>query len=110
MRGRHLLGCLGSRQTAHTLYPFVPECLSTFLCYCPPPPHQAFEVFPSDENMHFWKVILTGPASTPYSGGCWLLSIFFPNNYPSIAPKVRFVTPIRHCNINSHGRVSWLGA
>eukprot|EP00752_Nemacystus_decipiens_P013348 g11818.t1 len=68
-------------------------------------PHEAFEVFPSDENMHFWKVVLTGPASTPYSGGCWLLSMFFPNNYPSAAPRVRFVTPIRHCNINSHGRV-----
>ncbi|CAM9544050.1 unnamed protein product, partial [Hapterophycus canaliculatus] len=68
-------------------------------------PHQAFEVFPSDENMFFWKALVTGPASTPYSGGCWMLSIFFPPSYPSVAPKVRFVTPIRHCNVNSHGRV-----
>eukprot|EP00903_Cladosiphon_okamuranus_P014066 g13074.t1 len=68
-------------------------------------PHEAFEVFPSDENMFFWKVILSGPAGTPYGGGCWMLSVFFPSGYPSVAPKVRFVTPIRHCNINSHGRV-----
>ncbi|CAM9928352.1 unnamed protein product [Ectocarpus sp. 12 AP-2014] len=31
-------------------------------------PHQAFEVFPSDENMHFWKVLVNGPASTPQQG------------------------------------------
>ncbi|CAN0445395.1 unnamed protein product, partial [Ectocarpus sp. 12 AP-2014] len=68
-------------------------------------PHQAFEVFPSDENMHFWKVLVNGPASTPYREGCWMLSMFFPPGYPSVAPKVRFITPIRHCNINSHGRV-----
>ncbi|CBJ28324.1 conserved unknown protein [Ectocarpus siliculosus] len=68
-------------------------------------PHQAFEVFPSDENMHFWKVLVHGPASTPYREGCWMLSMFFPPGYPSVAPKVRFITPIRHCNINSHGRV-----
>lgn len=42
---------------------------------------QAFEVFPSDENMHFWKVLLAGPGSTPYGGGCWMLSVFFPNRY-----------------------------
>ncbi|CAM9197615.1 unnamed protein product [Ectocarpus sp. 4 AP-2014] len=68
-------------------------------------PHQAFEVFPSDENMHFWKVLVNGPANTPYREGCWMLSMFFPPDYPSVAPKVRFITPIRHCNINSHGRV-----
>lgn len=67
--------------------------------------HQAFEVFPSDEDMFFWKVLLTGPELTPYSGGCWMLSIFFPARYPSVAPEIRFVTPIRHCNINAHGRV-----
>lgn len=56
--------------------------------------------------MFFWKMLLTGPASTPYGGGCWMLSMFFPPGYPSVAPTVRFVTPIRHCNINSVGRVS----
>jgi ubiquitin-protein ligase len=32
-------------------------------------------------------------------------SIVFPENYPETAPSVRFETPIRHCNINSYGRV-----
>lgn len=29
----------------------------------------------------------------------------FSDNFPHEAPEVRFVTPIRHCNINGHGRV-----
>lgn len=82
-------------------------------CYYPlsPPPRscctlfQAFEVFPSDNDMCFWKAIVTGPESTPYKGGCWMLNVYFPPSYPSVAPDIRFYTPIRHCNINAHGRV-----
>ncbi|CAN0285901.1 unnamed protein product, partial [Laminaria digitata] len=68
-------------------------------------PHQAFEVLPSDKDVCFWKAILTGPESTPYKGGCWMLSLYFPPSYPSVAPDIRFITPIQHCNINAHGRV-----
>ncbi|CAM9335653.1 unnamed protein product [Laminaria digitata] len=68
-------------------------------------PHPAFEVFPSDNDMCFWKAIVTGPESTPYKGGCWMVNVYFPPNYPSVAPDLRFNTPIRHCNINAHGRV-----
>ena len=70
---------------------------------------QAFEVLPSDEDVCFWKAILTGPESTPYEGGCWMICMYFPPSYPSIAPEIRFITPIQHCNINSHGRVRDLG-
>jgi len=29
----------------------------------------------------------------------------FPESYPTEAPEVRFVTPIKHCNINQYGKV-----
>jgi ubiquitin-protein ligase len=43
--------------------------------------------------------------STPYAAGVWLLFVEFPEAYPREAPKMRFVTPIKHCNINSYGRI-----
>merc|ERR1719359_1312866 len=48
---------------------------------------------------------MDGPAESPYAGGCWLLYVLFPADYPKKAPEVRFITPIRHCNVNAHGRV-----
>merc|ERR1719231_1234214 len=52
-----------------------------------------------------WKVILNGPDGTPYQGGRWLITIDFPSDYPFSPPKVRFATPIYHCNINDDGRL-----
>lgn len=68
-------------------------------------PHSAVDIFPSEADIGFWKLILEGPDSTPYSKGCWILYIKFPSEYPSIPPEVRFITPIYHCNINSQGKV-----
>ena len=68
-------------------------------------PHDAIRIFPSEDNICFWRVILSGPDSTPYVNGTWLLTIEFPTNFPRAPPHVRFVTKILHCNINSYGRV-----
>jgi len=37
--------------------------------------------------------------------GNWLVYVLFPERYPQEAPEVRFVTPIKHCNINQYGKV-----
>eukprot|EP00932_Pfiesteria_piscicida_P022983 SRR837773.9722.p1 GENE.SRR837773.9722~~SRR837773.9722.p1 ORF type:complete len:323 (+),score=20.99 SRR837773.9722:82-969(+) len=66
--------------------------------------HPAIEVFPSDD-VSFWKLLLEGPEGTPYQGGIWVLYCQLPPEYPEAPPRIRFVTPIRHCNINAHGRV-----
>jgi len=68
-------------------------------------PHPSVEVFPGEENLRIWKLVMEGPAGTPYQGGAWLLSCHFPCNYPNLPPEVRFVTPIRHCNVNAYGRI-----
>lgn len=49
--------------------------------------------------------IIVGPEGTPYAGGIFELEITLPSRYPWFPPKVRFVTPIIHCNINAHGVV-----
>mmetsp|Transcript_105211 Transcript_105211/g.183004 ORF Transcript_105211/g.183004 Transcript_105211/m.183004 type:complete len:1936 (+) Transcript_105211:74-5881(+) len=67
-------------------------------------PHPSVEVFPSDD-IFFWKMLLEGPEGTPYAGGLWVLYCLLPPNYPDCPPEIRFVTPIRHCNVNVYGRV-----
>eukprot|EP01103_Thecamoeba_quadrilineata_P011285 TRINITY_DN2661_c0_g2_i1.p1 TRINITY_DN2661_c0_g2~~TRINITY_DN2661_c0_g2_i1.p1 ORF type:complete len:1075 (+),score=177.70 TRINITY_DN2661_c0_g2_i1:81-3305(+) len=71
--------------------------------------HPAYEVFFS-ENLRSWKVLMSGPAEdeaedSPYSGGSFILSVSFGDNYPNSPPEVRFITPILHCNVNSYGRI-----
>ena len=68
-------------------------------------PHPEIDVFINDDDIFFWKVLFSGPDGTPYKGGCWLAYVQFPQTYPLVAPNIRFVTPIKHCNINNYGRV-----
>lgn len=69
-------------------------------------PHPAIDIYPCCENdMGFWRLVLEGPDSTPYAQGTWLLYLKFPADYPALAPELRFVTPIFHCNINSQGKI-----
>jgi len=68
-------------------------------------PNKYIRVFPSSDNICFWRVIIEGPSSTPYHKGVWMMTIEFPENFPRAPPNVRFVTRILHCNINSYGRV-----
>jgi len=45
-----------------------------------------------DSQITFLKAIITGPSGTPYMGGIFEFDIVFPNNYPSVPPKVTFKT------------------
>ena len=67
--------------------------------------HPNFTLYPSKENLFFWRILLQGPEGTIHAGGVWLLFIEFPPNFPLDPPRARFVTPIKHCNINCHGRI-----
>ena len=75
------------------------------LSYYQSQPHPAFEVFPCEESIDFWRIIMEGPEQTPYSGATFELFIEFKENYPGKPPNIRFITPIYHCNINSSGRI-----
>lgn len=68
-------------------------------------PHPEIEVFPSEQRMDLWRLLLRGPTGTPYEGGVFGLWLLFPADYPVEAPECRFQTPIYHCNINSSGKV-----
>ena len=53
-----------------------------------------------DNDFSKWRITLTGPKDTPYSGGIYKIMVSFPNNYPSAPPLIYFITPIYHLNIN----------
>jgi ubiquitin-protein ligase len=64
-------------------------------------PEPCFEV--ASEDLSFWTVFFTGAAGTPYEQRCFLLFIDF-ELFPALAPEVRFVSPVYHCNVNNDGR------
>ncbi|KAI9641943.1 hypothetical protein NHQ30_009812 [Ciborinia camelliae] len=68
-------------------------------------PHASMDVYVSEVDMAFWKIIMSGPESTPYSQGTFALFVHMTETYPQKAPTVRFITPVLHPNISKHGRI-----
>lgn len=64
-----------------------------------------YDVYVSESDMSFWKVVMMGPEGSAYENGTFLLYLHAAENYPTFAPEVRFVTRIMHPNINAHGRI-----
>lgn len=53
----------------------------------------------------FLSAVVQGADGTPYANGRFRLHIAMPARYPFEPPKVQFVTPIYHPNIDSAGRI-----
>lgn len=60
---------------------------------------------PLEGNIKKWRGYLIGQKDTVYDGGKFELSIEFTNEFPFKPPKIFFITPIYHCNINSRGGI-----
>uniref|UniRef100_A0A6C0J8E1 UBC core domain-containing protein n=1 Tax=viral metagenome TaxID=1070528 RepID=A0A6C0J8E1_9ZZZZ len=52
-----------------------------------------------------WEVKIVGPENSPYKDGIFSLKIIFPITYPFNSPKITFITPIYHPNIDSNGNI-----
>ncbi|KAM3414997.1 hypothetical protein BST61_g10134 [Cercospora zeina] len=66
---------------------------------------RSYDVYVSESDMSFWKVVMSGPQGSPYEHGAFLLYLHAGDTYPTFAPEARFVTRMMHPNVNAHGRI-----
>ena len=57
------------------------------------------------DNIYDWEVVLNGPDDTLYAGYSYILHVVIPDDYPISAPNVKFITPIKHVNVNENGNI-----
>lgn len=67
-------------------------------------PVEGCTVYVNEDNCFGWKAVMTG-LPYPYDGGIWVLTIDFPHDYPFKPPRIRFTTPVYHCNISNDGNI-----
>lgn len=58
-----------------------------------------------DDNMYHWNAELYGPEDSLYEAKQFNLDIQLPSDYPFSPPRVKFITPIEHVNINKNGDI-----
>ncbi|KAJ6263455.1 hypothetical protein Dda_2019 [Drechslerella dactyloides] len=68
-------------------------------------PHPDMDIYVSETNMAFWKVVMQGPDASNYAQGTFVMFLDMIDDFPRKAPAARFITPIIHPNVNKHGRV-----
>lgn len=68
-----------------------------------PPP--GITCWQTEDNTNELRAQIVGGSGTPYEGGLFSLEIKIPDRYPFEPPKIRFVTPIYHPNIDNCGRI-----
>nr|XP_033773593.1 ubiquitin-conjugating enzyme E2 T isoform X3 [Geotrypetes seraphini] len=68
-----------------------------------PPP--GITCWQHENRMDDLQAQILGGADTPYEKGIFNLEVILPERYPFEPPKIRFLTPIYHPNIDSAGRI-----
>ncbi|KAL7670003.1 hypothetical protein ACOME3_004946 [Neoechinorhynchus agilis] len=64
-----------------------------------------FTAVPDTDDLMIWLVYIKGPNGSPYIGGTFVVQVHFPEEYPFLAPTIRFLTPIYHPNVDMNGEL-----
>ncbi|KAG5836367.1 hypothetical protein ANANG_G00253870 [Anguilla anguilla] len=64
---------------------------------------KGISAFPESDNLFKWIGTIDGAQGTVYEGLRYKLSLEFPSGYPYKAPRVKFITPCYHPNVDEHG-------
>jgi ubiquitin-protein ligase len=59
---------------------------------------------PNPDIFH-WQITFFPPKGTGYEGGFFKIEVKFREEYPFVAPIMKFVTKIYHCNISDEGHI-----
>ncbi|OHT01164.1 hypothetical protein TRFO_01793 [Tritrichomonas foetus] len=70
-----------------------------------PAQSQNIRVFPFEDSIDMWRVLIKGPEQSLYENRWFYLTIKFPSQYPNVPPDIRFVQPPFHYNIGDNGRI-----
>jgi len=57
-----------------------------------------------EEPIQFF-ITTQGPRGSPYEGGVFKMKFELPLDWPKRPPRVRFLTPIYHCNVHEDGEL-----
>uniref|UniRef100_A0A1A8MPG7 Ubiquitin-conjugating enzyme E2 T n=2 Tax=Nothobranchius TaxID=28779 RepID=A0A1A8MPG7_9TELE len=68
-----------------------------------PPP--GITCWQTEDRIDDLRAQIVGGTGTPYEGGVFSLEVKIPERYPFEPPKMRFLTPIYHPNIDTSGRI-----
>ncbi|XP_015271090.1 PREDICTED: ubiquitin-conjugating enzyme E2 T [Gekko japonicus] len=68
-----------------------------------PPP--GITCWQNEGHLDYLRAQILGSSDTPYEKGVFDLEVVVPVRYPFEPPKIRFLTPIYHPNIDSSGRI-----
>jgi ubiquitin-conjugating enzyme E2 T len=58
-----------------------------------------------EDSLEKLEASIIGVSGTPYAQGVFQLEVVVPERYPFEPPKIRFLTPIYHPNIDTEGRI-----
>jgi len=58
-----------------------------------------------DSNLFIWEVMVFGPSNSAYDGGYFKAHLLFPQDYPQLPPKMKFLSDMWHPNIYPNGEV-----
>lgn len=70
-----------------------------------PEEYSSFSLKANENNIYEWNGFIYGPVGSPYEGGIFKYHLIVPVEYPFKAPRLSFLTPIFHPNINKNGQV-----
>ncbi|XP_015596125.1 ubiquitin-conjugating enzyme E2 T [Cephus cinctus] len=68
-------------------------------------PPEGISCYAKADKMDVLSVSIMGPNNSPYNGGLFQLEVEIPDNYPFEPPRIKFLTPVYHPNIDNSGRI-----
>ncbi|XP_011495672.1 PREDICTED: ubiquitin-conjugating enzyme E2 T-like [Ceratosolen solmsi marchali] len=67
-------------------------------------PPEGISCYTSDK-LNYLSVNIIGPHGSLFAGSLFKLDLEIPSRYPFVPPRLKFVTPVYHPNIDTQGRI-----